>query len=101
DDGHNGLVIQHGIVQTVQQMDSARPGRCEAYSHFASKFGVTTGHKGSHLFMPRLDEIYLIFYFSQSAHYPVDTIARISINTFYAPCGQARQHKIADSFAHD
>src|SRR6185312_10058239 len=94
--GDHRLMIHLCVVQTIQQVDSTRPRSGHTYSHFTGEFGMRAGHKGSHLFMPRLDEIYLVLCAVERAHDAVDPIPRITIDPPDTPGDQSFYNKIAD-----
>ena len=60
DDRDDRLVVQLRVVQAVQQMDRARPGRRQADADFAGELGVRAGHEGGHLLVADLDEVEVV-----------------------------------------
>ena len=58
-DGHDWLMVELRIVESVQQMDRARSRSRHAHADLASEFGVPAGHERGHFFVSRLDEVEL------------------------------------------
>ena len=56
-DRHHRLVVQLGVVQTVQQVDRPRARGGHAASRLAGELGVRARHERRHLLVPRLDEL--------------------------------------------
>src|SRR5947208_12845444 len=55
-DCYDRLMIELGVIESIQQMDRAWPGRGEANTDLAGELGVAAGHEGSFLLMSHLDE---------------------------------------------
>jgi hypothetical protein len=49
DNGHDRLMIEPRIVETIQKMDGPGAGGRQANADLASEFGMGTRHEGSHL----------------------------------------------------
>ncbi|MNL14277.1 hypothetical protein D3C87_1352090 [compost metagenome] len=96
-DGHDRLVVQLGVVQPVQQVDGARPGRGQAHADLPREFGVGAGHEGRAFFVACLDEFQFLV-FPKRADQAVDAIAGIAEHTLHAPFAQAGEDKIGNGF---
>ncbi len=99
-DGQHRLMVHARVVQTGQQMRSTRAGRRDADAQLAGELGVGTGHEGSHLFVPGLDEFDLAARAVQGAEHTVDPVAWVTKDAAYAPLVQPLDQKIAYSAAH-
>src|SRR5688500_15043439 len=69
------LPIQFGVIETVQQMKTARAGGRNADSQLAGVLGVGAGHERSRLFVANLNEAELIFSLSQRLHNSIYAVA--------------------------
>ncbi|MNS58765.1 hypothetical protein D3C72_916940 [compost metagenome] len=96
-DGHDGLMVQLGVVQPVKQVDGARPGRGQAHADLPREFGVGAGHEGRAFFVACLDEFQFLV-FPKRADQAVDAIAGIAEHTLHAPFAQAGKNKIGNGF---
>ena len=57
DDRHDRLMIELGVVQTVEQMDRARARGRQAHPDLTGEFGVRAGHERRHLLVAGLHEL--------------------------------------------
>jgi len=74
-DGQDWLLVELGIVEPVQKMDSAWPGGREADPKLTGELGVGAGHEGSRLLVANLDETNPVLRCAQRLDDAVDTIA--------------------------
>ena len=100
DDGDHRLVVHRGVVETVQQMDRARPRRRQADARLTGKFCMGPRHECRELFVPRLDEPRLVPGVLERRHDSVDAVSRITEDALHAPSLQSLDHEIADSLRH-
>ena len=57
DDRDDRLMVELRVVQTVEQVDRARPGGGEADADFTRELGMRAGHERRHLLVADLDEL--------------------------------------------
>jgi hypothetical protein len=100
DDCHNRHVIELCVIETVQQMNRARPRRCETHTDLARKFRVRAGHKRGHFFVPDLDELDFPIEPSEGSHNSVDAVARIAENPADPPFLETLEEEVTHSPAH-
>jgi hypothetical protein len=74
-DGQHGLTVILGVVQTIEQVNAARPGGGHADPQRAGRLGVTAGRERCRFLMTNLHELDLVFLLSQRLEKAVDTIA--------------------------
>src|SRR5438045_9668902 len=80
--------VELGIVETIEQMDTAGRRRGETASQLSCEFGVATCHESSSLFVPHLNKSNLVLVGSKRLHDAVDTIPREPKNNLNAPINQ-------------
>lgn len=93
---HDGLVVELGVVQAVEEVHGARPRRGDATAHLAGELGVTAGHERRHLLVPGLDELRVPVRAVEGAEQSVDPVTRIAVHPLDAPLGQALEHVVGD-----
>ena len=102
-DGQHWLVIEFGIIESVQEVDAAGARSRQAYPQPSCELGVTAGHKGGCLFVAHLNKSDLLLVGSKRLHDAVDAVPRESENDFNTPIDQGfnqhirRGHKIPPS----
>src|SRR5438477_6310940 len=74
--GEHGLAVELGVVEAVEQMDTAGSAGCQADAQFSGVLGVTASHERSRFFVPYVDELDLILSLAQRFHDAVNAIAR-------------------------
>ena len=84
-DCQNWLVVEFGIVETVQKMYSSRTGSSEADTKPACDLRVPASHKCRGFLMSNLDETNLLFVGAEGFHNAVDSVPRKTEDDFYAP----------------
>jgi len=57
DQGEPRLMVELGVVETIQQVDGARPLGGEAHAHLAGKLGMARGHEPGHLLVAHLYKV--------------------------------------------
>jgi hypothetical protein len=72
---HRGTV-ELGVVESVEEMNPARPGGCKTDAELAGELGIGTGHEGSRFLVPHLDKADIPLPLAQRLHDAVDAIAR-------------------------
>ena len=81
-------MIHFGVVEAGQQMGRPRPAGRKADTQLAGKLGVTSRHKGRHLFVPHLNKfnaVALLIGALDGTEHTVNAVAGIAVNTGYAP----------------
>lgn len=101
DDGKDRLVIHARIVETGDQVGCARPGRGDADAKLTAELGVSRRHERGHFFVPRLNELDLVFSPGQRSEDAIDAVAGIAEHSSHAPAVEPRHQEVADSFGHD
>ena len=99
-DRHHRLAVELGVVQSVQQMDGARPGGRQAHADLAGEAGVAAGHEGCFLLVADLHEVERILHAAQRRQQAVDAIARIAEQAAHAPLAEPLEDEIADGLGH-
>ena len=87
-DRQHRLGVELGIVETIQQMDTAGTRRGETDSQLSCEFGIATCHESSSLFVPHLNKSNLVLVSSKRLHDAVDAVPRKPKNDLNAPINQ-------------
>src|ERR1041384_5523899 len=87
--GKHRLVVKFGIIESIQQVNPARPGSGEANAELAGELCITARHESSGLFMPHLDKSNLVLASAKRFHDSIDSVARKPENDFYSPVQQS------------
>jgi len=95
-DRDNGLMIHPRIVQAIQQMNGTGARRSKANADFAGKLRMGTRHKRSHLFVTGLNKLDFRTCTIDRTYHAVNTVSRISENSFYAPASQTLDDEITN-----
>ena len=74
-DGQDGLLVELGVIEAVEQVEAARAGGGEADAEAARELGVSAGGKCGGLFMAHLNELDAVLALAQGLHDGVDAIA--------------------------
>jgi hypothetical protein len=96
DDRDDRLVIELGVVETVQQVNGAGTGRREAHADLSRELGVRAGHEGRHLLVAHLHELERVARPVEGAHQAVDAVAGVAEDAPDAPFAEALEEKIAN-----
>src|SRR5581483_5626138 len=99
-DREHGLMVELGVVEPVQQMDRAGPGRGHAHAEFARELGMRAGHERGHFLVARTHVVELVAGAIERAHETVDAIAGVTVYTPDLPLMQSIDDEIGDSLAH-
>src|SRR5437588_4439445 len=83
------LVIELGIVQTIQKMNPAWPRCGKTDAEFAGELCVTTRHKSSCFFVTHLNETNFLCVSAKGFHDAVYAIPGKPKNNFHAPIQQS------------
>src|SRR6185437_9822279 len=75
-DREHRLVVEPGIIESVQQVNSTWAGRSQADTQLAGEFGITAGHECRSFFMAHLDKSNLVCVSAKGFHDAIDAIAR-------------------------
>jgi hypothetical protein len=84
-DGQHGLAVVLGVVQTVEQVDAARPGGRHTHAQRAGRLGVAAGREGGGLFVTHLHELDLVLVLAQRLEKAIDAITRETEDHLHAP----------------
>ena len=85
DDRDDRLVVELGVVETVQQMNRAWTGGCDANANLAGELRMAARHECRHLLMARLDELRIAAGPVESAEKRIDPVAGITVDAPNAP----------------
>ena len=88
-DGEHGLPVAFRIVEAVEQMNAAGPGRRKAHAETAGVFCIAAGGEGCGLFVPDLDKSDLFLIRPQRLENSIHAIAGKTENRFDAPLDEA------------
>ena len=84
-DSQDGLTVEFGVIETVQQMKPARSRRRETHPKLVRIFCIATGGEGSRFLMLDLDNSNCVTMHTQRFVNTVDPVARQTENSFDAP----------------
>jgi hypothetical protein len=88
-DGEHGLAIALGVVEAVEQVNTARSGSRHADAQPAGVLGVAAGREGRRLLVPHLDVLELVLVLAPGLEDAVDAIAGQAENRVHASFQQA------------
>lgn len=97
DQGHDGLMVQLGVVQAIQQMDGAGTGGRQADPGLPGELGVGAGHERRGFFVAGLDELQRLTGAAEGADQAVDTVSGVAVDPSDPPLRQPFQHKVRHS----
>lgn len=84
-DGQHRLAVELGIVESVEQVNAPRPGRCQANAKLARVFGIGASHECRRLFVAHLDKTDTLSALAQRFHNAVNAVAGKTENHFDPP----------------
>src|SRR3954447_24868403 len=99
-DRQHWLIIELGVVNSVEQVDSARSRGGDAHAQLAGPFGVSAGCESSGFLMPHLDEADLLLARAKGLEDPIDAVAGYSEHDLDAPVDQGLDEDLASSLRH-
>src|SRR5581483_7786674 len=94
DDRDDRLMVELGVVKTVEEMDRTRARRRHADSDVAGQLGVRGRGEGGDLLVARLGELELVADLVEGAEQAVDPVARIRVDALDAPFGEAVEDEL-------
>ena len=100
-DGEDRLVVQLGVIESVEQVNGPGSRGGEAHTHLAGDPGMAAGHEGGLLLMPDLNELEAVAGPAQRGNDPADPVAGIAEDAPDAPLRQPVQQEIADLPRHE
>ena len=99
-DRQHRLVVELGVVNAVEQMDSARSGGRDADAELARPFGVAARREGGDFLVPHLDEANFVLALAQRFEDSVDAVAGQSEDHLDAPVDQRLNEDVAGGLGH-
>ena len=99
-DRQHRLAVALGVVEAVEQVDAARPGRGQADAQPAGVLGVAAGGERGGLLVPHLDEADLVLVRAQRLEDAVDAVAGEAEDRVHAPVDQPLDQQIGDGLRH-
>ena len=93
-------MVEFGVVETVQEVDRARPGSREADADLAGPFRVRAGHERRLLFVPHLHELECILVPLERADDGIDAVPRVAVDAFDAVLGETLEEEVGSLLAH-
>jgi hypothetical protein len=93
-------VVELGVVEAVEEVDRAGPGRGAADAEPARGLGVATGHEGGGLLVMDQEEGHLLLDAPEPFHQAVDPVPWQPEHSVHAPVGQATGHGLTDGLLH-
>src|SRR6185312_7353957 len=99
-DRDDGLVVELGVVEPVQQVDRARSGGRHADTDLARELRVPAGHERGHLLVAGLDEAQLVLVATQRAEDAIDAIPREAVDGADVPFDQPLTKIVRCGLAH-
>jgi hypothetical protein len=100
DDGHDRLLVELGVVEAVEQVDSPGPGRGHADARLAGELRVRGRREARDLLVADLYELDPVAGVVEGAEEPVDTVARVAVDAPDAPLGEALEEECGDVLWH-
>ncbi len=100
-DGEHRHVVELGVVEAVQQVDTARPGRRQAHADLAGRLGVRGRHERRRFLVVHQHEPDPVLVPAQALHEPVDAISRQAEHGVHAPVRQALDECLRCDLTHD
>src|SRR5438094_919574 len=98
DDREHRLVIELGVVETVQEVDRARTGGRHADAQLTGELCVAAGGKGGDLLVAGLYELDPVAVFVERPHDAVDAVAGVPVDARHAPLVEALEDELRDGF---
>jgi hypothetical protein len=100
-DGQHRGVVELGVVQAVEQVDTARPGGGQAHAQPAGGLGVAAGHEGGGLLVVDQHEADPVLVAAQALRDAVDAVAGQAEDDLDAPVGQPLHQQLRRDLVHD
>src|SRR5215208_2939504 len=94
DDRHHWLVVESGVVETVEEVDGAGTGGSHAHAYLAGEFRVGARRERRYLLVGRLGELDPVADLVEGPEQPVDAVTGITVDPLHAPVGEAVEHKL-------
>ena len=99
-DREHGLPVQLRVVEAVEQMEAAGPGRREADAEPAGELRIAARHEGGRLFVAHLDEADRVLALAQRLHDAVDAVAGQAEDGIHAPVLQHVDQNVGGCLSH-
>ena len=96
----HGRLIQFRVIQSVQKMNSARPGCGQATTKLSRIFCMGTSHEGRSLFMSNLNKAHAITPRAQRLHNSIDAVTGQPENCINSPVDNVLYEYVSSSFSH-
>src|SRR4029453_19128949 len=96
----DGLAVNFGIIEAIQQMNAAGTRSCQTYTELASILGIATCHKGGCFFMPHLHKADRVLTYPKGLHEAVDAIAGKTKNDLHPPVTKGIDQDVSCSGGH-
>jgi hypothetical protein len=100
DEREHRLVFELRVVQTVEKVDGAGSGGCDAAADLAGELRVRTGHEGGHLLVPDLRELRILVGTLECAEEAVDPVTGVPVDAVDSPVTQSLQDEVCDELGH-
>src|SRR5215208_5666748 len=100
DDRDDRLVVHFRVIETIEQMDGARTGRCQAYADLTAELRMPACHERAHLLMPSLYEPDAILRAFECAHESVDAITGVTVDSPHAPIVETLNNEVGNCLSH-
>ena len=99
-DGQHGDVVELGVVEAVQQVEPARPGRGQADPEAPGRLGVAARHEGGRLLVVHEDEADPVLVAAQPLHDSVDAVTGKAEDHVDAPVDEAFDQQLRGDLGH-
>ena len=93
-------LVELGVIQSVQQVDSAGTGGRQTDAQATGEFGVAAGHEGGRLLVPHLHEADAVLAIAQGFHDAVDTVAGQAEDRVDTPIMDGVDQHVGSSLCH-
>ena len=99
-DGQHRHVVQLGVVQPVDEVQSARPRRGHAHAELPRRLGIAGGHEGRRFLVVDQEEADPILVAPEPLHDPVDAVAGEPEHGVHPPVDQPLHHQFGCDLRH-
>src|SRR5579883_1615602 len=98
--GEHRRMIEFGVIEPVEQMDSPRTRGAETAAELARVFGVSAGNERGGFFVADVNETYRVPRLAQSLHHAIDAVAGDPEDHIHTPIVNRFDENVGRSFGH-
>ena len=93
-------VVEFGVVEPVEEVDTAGTTGRGTYADLTGEFRVPDGLERAHLLVARLHELRIVLRANPGRQQAVDAVAGVAENLPDPPLPKALQHDVGDGLGH-